>query len=65
MEPEEQHKLQQQMHRVIYDDQPYTFLFMDKFLSGRDARLENVKYYKIRPCYDTREWYSKQPRRNS
>jgi ABC-type transport system substrate-binding protein len=64
MEPEEQHKLQQQIHRLIYEDQPYTFLFMDKFLSGRDARLENVKYYKIRPCFDTREWFSKQPRRS-
>jgi ABC-type transport system substrate-binding protein len=62
LDPAEQNKICHQIHKLIYDDQPYTFLFMDKKTIGRDARLENVDYYKIRPCYDTREWFSSKPR---
>lgn len=50
------------MHRVIYDDQPYTFLFSEKATAFRDARLSNIKFYKIRPAYDAREWLAKKPR---
>lgn len=59
---QEQIKLYHEIHRLIYEDQPYTFLFMDRATAGRDARLENIKFYKIRPGLDTREWYSSQPR---
>ncbi len=62
LDTSEQIKLYHQIHRLIYLDQPYTFLFMDKATAGRDARLENVNFYKIRPAYDTREWYSSQAR---
>ena len=44
------------IHRLIYDDQPYTFLFQDKATAAYDSRLENVRFYKIRPCYNVREW---------
>jgi len=50
------------MHRMIYDDQPYTFLFTEKATAFRDARLNNLKFYKIRPGYDAREWLAKRPR---
>ena len=56
MDEEKQVELYHKIHRIIYDDQPYTFLFMDRATAGYDARLENISYYKIRPCYDTREW---------
>jgi ABC-type transport system substrate-binding protein len=62
LDPQEQTKLYHEIHRLIYEDQPYTFLFMDRATAGRDARLQNVKFYKIRPGVDTREWYSSQPR---
>lgn len=57
-----QQDLFHKIHRVIYDDQPYTFLFMDKQTAGYDARLDNLKFYKIRPGYDLREWISTRPR---
>jgi hypothetical protein len=47
---------------LIYDDQPYTFLYREKATAGRDARLDNVKFYKIRPSVDTRLWSARQPR---
>lgn len=59
---EEQRELYKKIHRLIYEDQPYTFLFSDRATGGYDARLQNVKFYKIRPCYDGREWYSNRPR---
>ncbi len=62
LEPEEQIKLYHQIHRLIYDDQPYTFLYREKATAGRDARLDNVKFYKIRPSFDTRLWSARQPR---
>ncbi len=62
MDPEEQSKLFRQIHRLIYDDQPYTFLFQEKRTAARDGRLQNVKFYKIRPGYDLREWSSSSPR---
>jgi peptide/nickel transport system substrate-binding protein len=62
MNADKQAELYHQIHRLIYDDQPYTFLFIDKYTAGYDARLENVKNYPIRPCIDTREWYSSKPR---
>jgi ABC-type transport system substrate-binding protein len=64
LEPEKQIELYHRLHRVIYDDQPYTFLFSEKFTAFRDARLQNLKFYKIRPGYDAREWFAKRPRMN-
>jgi ABC-type transport system substrate-binding protein len=62
MDEDQQTELFHKIHRLIYDDQPYTFLFMDQATVGYDARLENVHFYKIRPCYDSREWHSSEPR---
>jgi len=55
-------ELYHQIHRLIYEDQPYTFLFSELATGGQDARIENVKFYRLRPCIDTREWSSSQPR---
>jgi ABC-type transport system substrate-binding protein len=57
-----QNELFHQMHRIIYDDQPYLFLFVDKQTAAYDSRLENIRFYKIRPCHDEREWWAKTPR---
>lgn len=62
LDPDKQIALYHKMHRVIYDDQPYTFLFSEKATAFRDARLRNIKYYKIRPAYDVREWSATKPR---
>ena len=62
MDRQKQIDIYHQIHRLIYDDQPCTFLFVDKATAGRDARIENVKFYKIRPCVDAREWHSSRPR---
>ncbi|MBV8881899.1 MAG: peptide-binding protein [Planctomycetaceae bacterium] len=44
------------MHKLIYEDQPYAFLFVDKRTALYNSRIENIKYYRIRPGIDEREW---------
>lgn len=53
------------MHRIVYDDQPYTFLFLEKQTGFRDARLDGIKFYRIRPGYDAREWFATTPRESA
>ena len=62
MNEEKQKELYHKIHRLIYDDQPYTFLFSEKQTAGYDTRIENVKFYRIRPCIDSREWFTNRPR---
>ena len=62
MDEGKQVELYHKIHRIIYEDQPYTFLFADKATGGYDSRIDNIKFYKIRPCVDGREWYSSRPR---
>jgi ABC-type transport system substrate-binding protein len=61
LDEDKQIDLYHRIHRVIFEDQPYTFLFQDKATAGRLARIKNVHYYKIRPCVDAREWYVGEP----
>ena len=62
MDTDKQIEIYRKIHRILYDEQPYTFLFMDLATAGYDARIENLKFYPIRPCIDLREWYSSKPR---
>ncbi len=62
MNPDKQIEIYHKIHRILYDEQPYTFLFMESTTAGYDARIDNVKFYPIRPCIDLREWYSSKPR---
>jgi len=56
-------ELYHRIHRLIYEDQPYTFLFSEFQTAGHDGRIQNVHFYKLRPCVDTREWFANQPRK--
>ena len=62
LDEQKQVPLYHRMHKIIYDDQPYTFLFVDMQTGAADKRLENIKFYKVRPCVDQREWFATTPR---
>ncbi len=62
LDADEQAKIGKEIHKLIYDDQPYTFLFSEKVTAGKHSRLENVKFYLPRPCTYSREWSSSSPR---
>jgi peptide/nickel transport system substrate-binding protein len=63
MDTKEQTRIYHEIHRLIYEDQPYTFLFVEKSTAGHHRRLNNVQFYKPRPCIDIREWSSSPPRK--
>lgn len=45
-------QLYKKFHRIIYEHQPYTFLYVRKALHAYDARIHGWRYYPIRPCYN-------------
>ncbi len=57
IDPDEQAVIYKQIHKLIYEDQPYTFLYSDKATGGLHQRIGNVEFFpKQRPHYDVREW---------
>jgi len=62
LDEKKQVDLYHKIHRIIQDDQPYLFLYSSVETSAFDGRLMNTKFFKIRPCYDSTEWYSRRSR---
>jgi peptide/nickel transport system substrate-binding protein len=48
-------KLFRRFHRIMHDEQPYTFLFVNESLVAVDRRFENVNIYPL--GIDTTEWW--------
>lgn len=46
-----------QVHRILHEQQPYTFLFNAKRLTVIDKRFHNIIPYAIRPIFEFDEWY--------
>jgi len=46
-----------QIHRIIADDQPYTFLFTPKARIAVDKRFRNVIPYPLRPIFKFTDWF--------
>ena len=56
---EDQIPLYRAIHKHIYDDQPYTFLYSEKATSGHHARLRNIQFFPLlRPHVDRRRWHA-------
>jgi peptide/nickel transport system substrate-binding protein len=48
--------LMSQFQKIIYDDQPYTFLYSGQALPAIHKRFRQVKLYPYRPGYNLHEW---------
>ena len=44
-------------HRILADDQAYTFLYISAELIGVHKRFQGVEAFPLRPGYDLREWW--------
>jgi len=55
MDKSERDKLCHQFHRILHEEQPYTFLFTRPTFRLVDKRFKNVNIYKLGPKYW--EWY--------
>jgi ABC-type transport system substrate-binding protein len=59
LKDEDQYPIYQEIHRLIYADQPYVFLAKDNALGLINVRIENFEPYpELRPYYDRLEWTS-------
>ncbi|MAO84775.1 MAG: hypothetical protein CMH50_12985, partial [Myxococcales bacterium] len=55
------YELSKQFHRIIYEEQPYTFLFQSKNAYFWTPQLQNATTVgKVRPYLNLRSWYLKQ-----
>ena len=58
---EKRYDLSKQFHRIIYDEQPYTFLFRSKVAYFWTPQLQNAETVgKVRPYLNLRSWYLRQ-----
>ncbi|MBR0519237.1 hypothetical protein IJJ97_05545, partial [bacterium] len=53
----ERNKLSKEFHKIIYEDQPYTFMFARKRCAVWWNNLERVHFMLLRPHDDSRPWY--------
>ncbi len=54
---DERVKLQHRFHRIIHDEQPYTFMYSEKIVVAYHPRLKNVSFQLMRPHVQTMNWY--------
>lgn len=55
MDEDRRNKLYHQLHRILHEEQPYTFMFTRPWLQLLDKRFENVKVHKL--GLNPLEWY--------
>ncbi len=58
IEKEPRKKILQEFHRIVHEEQPYTFLFTEKTPYCHSKDLRNVTYAKIRPIANVLPWWS-------
>lgn len=60
-DPLKRWNLYREMHTVLYEEQPYSFMFCFQTLFFYNKKIRNVKIYSTRPGYNLTEWYIHQP----
>lgn len=47
------------IHEIIFEEQPYTFLWTEKRLAAYNVRIKNAKFTgKVRPCFWVLDWWA-------
>lgn len=61
LDPEVRKKYMHEFQEILYENQPYTFLFWVKERVAVDKRFQNVNWYPVRPGFDAKEWWAPTP----
>ncbi len=56
-DPEKRKQYMREFQRILHEEQPYTFLWFIKYPAAYNKRLQNVKFYVVRPGYNLNEWW--------
>jgi ABC-type transport system substrate-binding protein len=54
---EERDKLYHELHAILHEEQPYSFLYLEKSIVATQPRLKNVRFQVFRPHVETMNWY--------
>lgn len=57
LDKEQRKQLNARFQRLLYKEQPYTFLYCAPDLGAYRPQFHGVRFIQIRPGYDLREWY--------
>ena len=57
IDPVERQKLHFAFQKILYETQPYLFLYCSPALGAYNPRFHGVRFTPLRPGYDLREWY--------
>jgi len=66
-DPDKRLELAREFHRILHEEQPYTFFFSPQSVAVWQPRLQNFQVQSIRPQFYPLPWYidqSKQPKKN-
>jgi peptide/nickel transport system substrate-binding protein len=58
LDPDKRTAMLRDLHRILHEEQPYTFVMIPKFPYCRRKSLQGVVYAKIRPIANTLPWWS-------
>jgi peptide/nickel transport system substrate-binding protein len=54
---EKRRQLYWRWQEIIYDEQPYTFMYVPQDPAAYHKRFQNVKWYPPDPAYNLHEWF--------
>ncbi|MBL4849038.1 MAG: caspase family protein [Planctomycetes bacterium] len=57
IDPTKRQKLHFAFQKILYEAQPYNFLYCSPALGAYNPRFHGVRFTALRPGYDLREWY--------
>jgi peptide/nickel transport system substrate-binding protein len=57
IDSKERQKLHFAFQKILYETQPYLFLYCSPALGAYNPRFHGVRFTPLRPGYDLREWY--------
>ena len=55
-DPEERHEIFRQFHRIVHEEQPFTFWFTGMEIGGWRNGIENVTFSPLRPFDSSQDW---------
>lgn len=57
LDAKKRQKLEWDLQKVLYEDQPYTFLYMPAENRAYNKKWRGVRFWVPRPCHSLNEWY--------
>jgi ABC-type transport system substrate-binding protein len=55
--PARRNEIYHRLHRILHEEQPYTFLYVEKSVVVAQPRVKNISFKLLRPHVDFSDWY--------